>query len=229
MKLLYRIFMVLVFLTFAASLVAAEPVDQLIIDWVTSEYQLDSDNYAIELISNRLKVSDILPEELTLKAISNKEPLGSFSMQAVVTRDNKILSQGQIRVRIRKYQNVLVALDRIKRHDEIEEIKLVLKRMDVTSLRQQPVSETGMLEGHRARLSIRKDQIITTELIEPVPDIEVGHEVTIYLHSELLEITAPGRAMQSGSKGMVIRVKNKATGKVVLARVIDQKTVEVDI
>ncbi len=229
MKLLQKIFIALVFLTFSSSLIVAESIDQLATEWIISEYQLDLDSYEVELISSRLNVTDLQPEELTLKAISNKKPLGAFSLLAVVTRDNEVISRGQLRVSIRKFQSVMVAQERIKRHDLIEEKEFVLKRMDVTSLRQQPVSEAVMLAGHRARLSIRKDQIITTELIEQVPDIEVGHEVTIILHTDLLEITAPGRAMQSGSKGTVIRVKNNATGKVVLARVVDRKSVKVDI
>lgn len=229
MKPLYKIFLALIFLTFGATWVVAEPIDQLLIKRVMSEYELDSLTYEVELVSNRLKVTEAESEELTLQAISNKEPLGLFTMQAVITRDNEVVSKGQVRLRIHKYQIVLVSLDRIKRHDLIEETKLVLKRMDVTSLRQQPASEPGMLAGFRARLNIRKDQIITTELIEPVPDIEVGHEVTIILHTDLLEITAPGRAMQSGCKGTVIRVKNKATGKVILGRIIDKESVAVDI
>ena len=229
MSLYRKFFLMLIFLILSISSALAGQVEETIVTKLVSEYGLDSGHYEIEVLANRLDVTSLTTDELSFKAVSNKEPLGLFTVIASVTRDGKTISKGQVRVKIRKYEDVWVAIDKLKRHDPIDKNRLVLKRMEVTSLLQQPVRELGELEQVRARLFIRKDQILTTNLIEPVPDIEVGHEVTIILNNHLLRITAPGRTLESGSVGDPIRVKNKATGKIVIARVIDQNSVGVDI
>lgn len=229
MTLYRKIFLMLIFLVFAISPAFAGQVEETIVTKIVSEYGLDSGHYEIEVLANRLNVTSVTTDELSFRPISNKEPLGLFTVLASVTRDGKTISKGQVRVKIHKFEEVYVATDKFSRHDLVKENKLVLKRMEVTSLLQQPVRELGEPDTFRARLLIRKDQILTTNLIEPVPDIEVGHEVTIILNNHLLRITAPGRTLESGSTGDSIRVKNKATGKIVIARVIDQNSVAVDI
>jgi flagella basal body P-ring formation protein FlgA len=229
MTLFRKFLLVLIFLTLSAVTAMAGQVDEAIVMKMISEYGLDSGEYDVEIIANHLDVTSLTTDELSFQPISNKEPLGLFTVLAAVERDGKIISKGQVRVKIRKFENVVVADDKFSRHDMIDATKLVLKRMEVTSLLQQPVKELDGLENFRARLLIRKDQIITTNLIEPVPDIEVGHEVTIILESHLMQITAPGRSMESGSKGDEIRVKNNATGKIIVARVVSQNSVKVEL
>lgn len=229
MNLYRKLVLLLIFLTFAVGSAFAGQVEETIVKKLVSEYGLDSGYYEIEILSNRLDVTSLTTEELSFRPISNKEPLGLFTILASVTRDGQTISKGQVRVRIHKYEEVYVATENIRRRDAMDKTKLVLKRMEVTSLRQQPLTTLDGLERYRARLLIRKDQIITTNLMELVPDIEVGHEVTIILKNQLMQITAPGRVLESGSIGDAIRVKNKATGKVIVARVVDKNSVEVDI
>lgn len=229
MNLYRKLVLLLIFLTFAVGSAFAGQVEETIVKKLVSEYGLDSGYYEIEILSNRLDVTSLTTEELSFQPISNKEPLGLFTILASVTRDGQTISKGQVRVRIHKYEEVYVATENIRRRDAIDKTRLVLKRMEVTSLRQQPLTTLDGLERYRARLLIRKDQIITTNLMELVPDIEVGHEVTIILKNQLMQITAPGRVLESGSIGDAIRVKNKATGKVIVARVVDKNSVEVDI
>jgi flagella basal body P-ring formation protein FlgA len=132
-------------------------------------------------------------------------------------------------MRIRKYAEVLVTAGKLERHAELSESALLARRMEVTNLRQRPVTSLDELAGQRTRKMVRKDQILTYDAIEAIPDVEVGTEVTIVLSASLLRITAPGRCLQSGSAGEEVKVKNKATGKVLKARVIDSSSVAVDI
>ena len=229
MTLYRKLILMLIFLIFAVVNAFAGQVEETIVNKLVAEYGLDSGYYEIEILANRLDVTSLTTAELSFKPISNKEPLGLFTVLASVTRDGQIVSKGQVRLKIHKYEKVYVALEKLSRHDPIDKNKLVLKRMEVTSLLQQPVKKLDGLEQFRARLLIRRDQIITTNLIELVPDIEVGHEVTIILKNSLMQITAPGRVLESGSVGESIRVKNKATGKIIVARVIDKNSVEVEI
>jgi flagella basal body P-ring formation protein FlgA len=196
---------------------------------IMADYQLDTASYEIEILSNQLEEEDIDPEELTYSLISQKEPIGLFTILAKVDRGDGRVVKGQVRMRIRKFEEVLVTLDRIQRHEALSRSNLAVRRMEVTTLRERPATSLAELDNHRASRIIRKDQILTHTTAEPVPDIDVGKEVTIVLSEELLQITAPGRCLQSGSAGDYIKVKNQATGKVLKARVIDSQSVAVDI
>lgn len=203
--------------------------DQAIKDVIVSDYNLDTASYEIEILTNRLKSIEVEPDKLTYTLVSRKEPLGLFTILATVDLGNGQTEKGQIRMRISKFDNVLVTIGRMGRHEQLAESKVMVKRMDVTTISGRPVRKIEELTNCRARKIIRKDQILTLEAIESIPDIEVGKDIKIVLAEQLLQITAPGRSLQSGSVGEFIKVKNQATGKVLKARVVDAHSVAVDI
>lgn len=190
-------------------------------------FALDTSVYQIEVLSSQLKSSDVAFSELTLRPLSQKEPLGLFSVVATITRDGQQIESGQVSLRIRKFADVLVTTDNLRRHDEPTEDKLTLQRMDITSLQEQPVTAFEEIASLRMRRNLAKGQILTTSAVEPVPDIEVGREVTIQCSNGLFTVTTSGTAQQSGSAGDLIRVKNHASGKTIQARILDNSTVAI--
>ena len=206
----------------------AANTDMAVMNIVRSEYRLDTADYQIEVLSSQLKAEEVDPNLLKITALSQKEPIGLFTLVATIEKDGEIQERGQVRLRIRKFTEVLVATDKIGRHDALSKNNLALTRMEVTSLREQPVQSFGALANQRAKRNLRKGQILTSPAMEPVPDIEVGREVTIIVSNDLLTITAPGKALQTGSAGDYVKVKNKATGKILSAKVVDATSVAVD-
>jgi flagella basal body P-ring formation protein FlgA len=211
-----------VFLTAIMSLAAtASAVDtnDAIVQAVMDKYGMDPKDYHVEINSNQLKTRMVLPGDLTFRAFSPKEPLGPFTIEVTIAHEGKTIEEGQVRLRIRKYAEVVVANDRIGRHEELATTQFKIERMDVTSLREQPVKSFDQLEGQRTRRNLRRGTILTTGAIEPVPDIEVGGEVTILYADTWGTITAPGKALQDGWSGDRIRVKNLASNKIIEAEV----------
>ncbi len=202
--------------------------DEAIRSKVVAMYDLDTNQYQIDILTNRLKSADISLNQLTLRPLSPKEPLGLFSMMADVKRDGVLFESGQIRLKIRKYADVLVLLDNVRRSRSIAPEQLTLKRMEVTSLRQRPLVDLSELEGSRAGRNLKRGAILTADDLEQIPDIENGRDVSIVYIDGLCRISADGRTLQAGQAGDYIRVKNKASGKIILARVIDATAVAVD-
>jgi flagella basal body P-ring formation protein FlgA len=101
--------------------------------------------------------------------------------------------------------------------------------MEVTSLREQPVISFEQLRGYRSKRNLRKGVIITLRSIEQVPDIDVGREVSIIFDDGFCKITALGRAMHDGFVGKSIKIKSRSSGKIILAKVLDSKSVLVEI
>ena len=84
------------------------------------------------------------------------------------------------------------------------------------------------IEGYRTKRNLRRGTILTTAAIEPIPDIEAGRELSIVYIGGLCRITTAGVALQSGMAGDYVKVKNKGSGKIILARVVDGTAVAVD-
>jgi flagella basal body P-ring formation protein FlgA len=229
MKWIVKIFALELLIALTAAVAGhATNADLAVMNMVRSEYRLDTADYEIEVLSSQLKAEDVDADQLKVQALSQKEPVGLFTLLAWIEKDGEIVERGQVRLRIKKFSEVLVATDRIGRHDALSKDNLALARMEVTSLREQPVRSFDDLADQRAKRNLRKGQILTSPAIEPVPDIEVGREVTIVVSNDLLTITAPGKALQTGSTGDYVKVRNTATGKVLSAKVVDATSVAVD-
>ncbi|MFZ5979400.1 MAG: flagellar basal body P-ring formation chaperone FlgA [Candidatus Zixiibacteriota bacterium] len=221
----------LIILLAASPLAAADgPVDfeQALVLEMQDEYELDPADYEIKILFNQLKTEQASPENLRLEAVSLKEPLGSFTMRVTVERDGKTVEKGQVRVMIKKFAEVLVTTGKIRRNEALTPDKLTLQRMDITSLQEQPVQSLQDIEGYRSKRNLSAGRIVTSSAVEPVPDIEVGREVSIVYNDGLCSIAAPGQVLQNGWEGDFIKVKNKTSGKIILARVIDDTSVAVD-
>jgi flagella basal body P-ring formation protein FlgA len=206
----------------------AGDINEIIAEKMLAAYQLDPDHYAIEITSNQLKTVQVDPGDLTFRAISQKEPIGPFTILVSITSAGEHFEKGQVRMRIKRYDDVLVAADKIARNELLSAESFESKRMDVTSLREQPVLSIEGILGHRSKRILRKGDILTTGALEPVPDIEVGEEVTIIYSDHWGTVTVPGTVLQTGWAGRKIKVRNKASGRTILARVVDDRSVAVD-
>lgn len=206
----------------------AADLDQALRTQIMQMYQLDPASYEVEVLSSQIHETQLGDkQDLKIKAISQKEPLGLFSVIASITEDGQTVETGQVSLNIKKFASVLVTQDNLLRHDKPGAAKLTLQRMDITSLPEQPVQSLDAIAGSRLKRNVGKGQILTFSALEPVPDIEVGEEVTIVFREGLLKVTVPGEAMQPGSTGDEIRVRNHTSGKILTGRIEANKVVAV--
>ena len=210
--------------------IKAEPrdCDREIKSAILERYRLDSTWYTVDILSSQLTKTVLESQDsLMVRPISQKEPIGLFTVIATVTTAGQTIEKGQVSVRINRFADVLVAADNLRLYEALSPDKLALKRMDITSLQEQPIQSLSAIAGYRLKRNIGKDQVLTHGAVEPVPDIDVGGEVSIVCTGGLFSVTTAGQAMQKGRVGEQIRVKNRASNKVVLATVIDRRTVSI--
>ncbi len=226
----WRAILILLFLTFALSvqLTAGLATDRAVVEKMFEMYELDSTSYEIEILTNHLKSADVSADQLQLRPLSPKEPLGSFTVEAAVYDGNREIESAPVRMNIRRYADVAIAIDRLNRHTELTEAHVELRRMDVTNLRERAVTSFDELTNRRARRNLMKGSIITSGDVEAIPDIDIGREVRIVYIDGALKVSVPGIAMQAGAAGDYIRIRNKTSGKVIMARVVDDAAVSVD-
>ncbi len=229
MKTFMRIALAILFLAMtmiipALAMTSAEAVREHML----ALYELDPAIYQVEILSNPLEDVTINPGEFSLRPLTKSEPLGVFSIMATVRRDGKEVGSGQVRMLISRFETVLVSTDRIQRGDGLLPEMVEERRMDVSDLREKPLTSVDELLGFQAGRNLRKGSILSTGDLEQIPDVERGRGLTIVYQTGLCRVTAAGEAMQTGVTGDYIKVRNKATKKIITARVMDGTEVIVD-
>lgn len=130
---------------------------------------------------------------------------------------------------IRLFTEMVLASRPILRNEVIKEEALKVERRLVSSLPRGLFDNVSEVKGMRAKRKIRKGAVIMEADLALPPLFKRGSMVTILAGKGGLVISAKGRAMEKGIKGKVIRVENIGSKKVVLAEVLDSRTVMVGL
>ncbi len=207
---------------------AAMTIEAAITEHMSSLYDLDMTRYEIEVLRNPFQSDTVAASEFELQPMTRSEPLGLFSIRAAIVRDNEEIESHQVRLRIKRYDDVMVTVDRIGRSEIIDAGQVELRRVDITELREKPIRTATEFKGLRTRRNLRRGEVLTTGDLEPIPDVERGSEVQITFTEGLCVVTAPGEVLEAGARGEFVRVRNKATKKIINARVVDGSAVAVD-
>jgi flagella basal body P-ring formation protein FlgA len=228
MKTLIKTLLLIGLLSFAASFAMAQSaVKDALIAEVLSTLKLDTAVYAIEILSDGFTEQDLSGTEINIKPLYHITPLGRFTVQATIVKNGATVESKQVRLFIHKYANVAVVNDRISRFAELNEKSVSIEKRDITDLREQPLVSIEEIKGNRARRNLIQGTILTSGDIESIPVIKSHTDIHIIYASGLCRVTSQGQALQDGRIGDFIKIKNKSSGKIVFARVIDDKTAAV--
>lgn len=224
----FRLVVVAIGMMAMSALAGTVERDRILTQKFIAEQGLDTLWYEVVVAYCNLETEDLALDDLQFRALTRGEPLGTFSVTAIVTDSGDVVESGRVRFDIRKFADVLVLADRVGRADDLTAEHFKTARMDVTNLRERPIAAFEEIRGFRARRNLVRGSIVTTGDVEPVPDLESGREVTIVYNDGLCQITAPGIAMGTGSSGDYIKVRNTTSGKILVARVVDETAVAID-
>lgn len=230
MQKLYKFFLIIIFLSFSISYGSdIENRNQYISDYLFDEFNLDPEFYEMEVLSNKIKTKHLSDYELVITPLTQKEPLGLYSVLVKIYKGDKHIETAQIRTRIKRYAIVVTAIDKISRNDEITNEMINIQRMEVTNLKEKAVTNVDEILGMRAKRNISKNKIITTGSVDTFPDVVRGKEVAIVYNEGSFKISTIGQVLQDGRTGDYIKVKNKSSGKIIIARVVDGRSVAIGL
>lgn len=130
-------------------------------------------------------------------------------------------------VAIKAYRMVVTAAVPLARNQSLEPELLKLTEKDVSRLNQGYFSSIAEVKGKLLSRSLQLSGILQPNMvIEPIM-IKRGDEVMIIAKTGSLSVKSAGVAINDGRLGQQIQVKNKASKRVVMARVISSKQVQV--
>ena len=125
------------------------------------------------------------------------------------------------------YDRVLVAMTDIRAEGAISAANARIEERAVDTPSELTLTDFGRLEGRVAGRYIRKDAVITPQMLAMPLVMRAGNPVVLVLDANGIVVRAEGVALEPGRVGYEIRVRNVRSGKILRGKVIDAATVQI--
>jgi flagella basal body P-ring formation protein FlgA len=146
----------------------------------------------------------------------------AISVNGVV--ENKVRLSGWVDV----FGPVICAARNLKKGEVINADDLYMARKNISRLSTDILHDMDGAVGLIAKHSIRQGTWLKDWMVERRPTLARGDVVTILAESGDLRVTVPGKVLEKGYKGALVRVQNVMSRKEIYATVVDGSTVTVD-
>ena len=185
----------------------------------------------------QLRLTDVqLPDEvvvphgkLTHQVVpSNPKILGSRRFNVTLRVDGRLVKNLTVRARLEALAPVAVAAADLTRGTMLGPADVQQVVADISALRD-PCFTLEDLIGKRLKRSLRTGQTISRKQVDFPPMVRRGQVVEIRVQRGGIMLSAKGEARQNGQQGETIRVRNTASRRELLCRVLAPGLVEVEI
>ncbi len=212
-----------------SSAISGETLEEYLRAEIIADYHLDSGDVSISILRSTLSPVDVSACEVKAYPLAQGDPVGRFPMRVELYRDGEMTERGSVSLDVRRYADLLVPKQNIRRHELLAPDMFEYKRFDITSFTENMLNDPAQLDGCRAAQTLTAARMVPVRRIEKTPDVEYGAPITIVGKSRLFEIRAKGTAMQNGVVGETVKVKNDDSKKILTGTVTGPGTVEIDI
>ena len=145
---------------------------------------------------------DIRPEQV--------RDLGEVSWNVSVLTDG-----GEQKVRVaalaRAWQNQMVVSAPVAYRGVFRDEDLSQRRVLIDRLGDDTVLDKSQIVGQEAARDLQTGMVMTARMVEAVPLAKTGQFVTVTLNQGSIRVTTVARAMETGSYGQTIKVRNDET------------------
>jgi flagella basal body P-ring formation protein FlgA len=152
----------------------------------------------------------------TVTIISGSE-VGSAAKKVTINADARIWQEQVVAARPMGFRQVIRKEDVIKRRTLVDEMS------------EDPLLTVDQIVGQQTAREVKPGMLMTAKMIDPVELVKTGQYVTITLSQGTVQVKTVARAMESGSYGQTIRVKNEATKDVFQVVVTDRQTATMNL
>jgi len=125
-----------------------------------------------------------------------------------------------VAVNIQAFKEVVISAGPLERNKPLISSELVLRRMDIGSLRLGYFDDPEQLRGYLLQRTLQGGQVITPYIVKAPSLISRGDWVTIRSGSQGLVVTSTGEALRDGVLGDQIPLKNLSSDTTIRAWVI---------
>jgi flagella basal body P-ring formation protein FlgA len=140
--------------------------------------------------------------------------LGKVIWNVTISSDGGEKRRVSVAADARAWQEQLVVSKPLAARQVIRAEDVVARRTLVDQISDDPLLTSDQVIGQQAGRELKPGTVLTGKLIDPVQLVKVGQFVTVTLEQGTVRIKTVARAMEGGSYGQTIRVKNEATREV---------------
>ncbi|MEJ2529110.1 MAG: flagellar basal body P-ring formation chaperone FlgA, partial [Gammaproteobacteria bacterium] len=130
-------------------------------------------------------------------------------------------------VNVKVMAEVVVARNSLPRGTILRPDDLTLSQRDLARLHRGYLEQPKLAVGKKLRQRLRRNQVVTPSQLDTPVAVKNNSRITITASSKLMQIHMAGKALQNGSIGELIRVRNESSKRELEARVIAPGIVEV--
>lgn len=157
---------------------------------------------------------------------------GGFDRQVRLTAIASVNGIAQCEVQmtgwVDVFESVLCSSRSLKKGEILKEGDVMLVKRNLSQLPGNPLTDPKEALGLMAKQSIPENASLREGMLEKPPALVKGAKVTILVERGSLRLRAPGKALERGRPGEVIKVENTMNNREIYATVMDGSTVRVD-
>lgn len=173
------------------------------------------------VIKKRIANIFVPSRELHLEIIERRIGImkGTFQVNVGIYNGERLNKSILVPVKVRTFENVVSAKEGIGGGSVIGKEDLIVERKETTTLGNKIIYNIDDAIGKKAKISIKKGDVLKSNILENVPVIQRGEFVTIAVSKGDVFVKAPGKAMQDGNMDDFIRVLNLSSNENIIAQV----------
>ncbi len=189
----------------------------------------DAERISVELSAKSMKI--VVPDGKVSFRVP--VPKGKVRLSKSTSIPIQIIVNGNVYktfflpLKVKAFKKVVVAAQDIQRQKHISKADVSIQERDIILIVANVIIDESLAIGKRAKRKISSGEILTDRIIEIPPVINRGDFVTILAQTPHLKITTLGEAREDGYMNGIIRVQNITSKKIISARVIGEKLVQV--
>jgi len=174
-------------------------------------------------IKIEMKIGNIIApsKELQLKIIEKRIAMtkGAFRINIGIYNGEKLYRSILLPVKVRTFEDIVVAKENIKTGSVIKRDDLMIKREETTTFGNDIIYNVNDAVGKKTKTIIGKEGILKGNLLENMPIIEKGKFISITVLKGDVVVTAPGKALEDGYMNEFIKVLNLSSKENLMAQV----------
>ncbi len=137
--------------------------------------------------------------------------LGDVSWDVSVMTDGGAQQKVHVAAMARAWQNQVMLAQPIAYRGVFREEDLTQRRALIDRLSDDTVLDKNQIVGQEATRDLQTGMMVTARMVEAVPLAKSGQYITITLNQGSVRVTTVARAMETGSYGQTIKVRNDET------------------
>ena len=152
---------------------------------------------------------------------------GNMAYLPVYIQKKGAKTQSFITLKIKLYKSVLVARRTIRKGEKLNMSDFDLKEIDVTKLRNEPVTKNFEIGNFVAKRTIRKGIVLQQIMLDKKNLLGKNKIVKAVKKIGNVEISFNAKTRTAGNNGDIIKVYNYSNGKQYLGKVINKNLVQI--